>query len=260
MFSPPEVYYVHPEYMPYTSSVPVIWSQPPPPPRQRHLGRAEIVAAAMALADEAGAGGLTMKAVAARLGPYSPMALYRYVMSKEGLIDLMLDAASAQIPLPEPGPDWRADLRALALATRAMLKRHPWAAQLAHSRPPAGPNLMRRLDLMLGVLTAHGADIGAAMAYAALLDRHILGSALQEIQEAEATAGLDFLAALAPIHELAVGGRFDHLARWLAAPTGPTPDEQFALGLDFLLDGIASRLRPTAAPRRRPAARPAATR
>src|ERR1041385_4432168 len=56
----------------------LIWTLPPPPPRQRSLGRAEIVAAAIGLADEAGPEALTMKAVAARLGSYSAMALYRY--------------------------------------------------------------------------------------------------------------------------------------------------------------------------------------
>src|SRR6478609_6699549 len=86
---------------------PLIWTQPPPPPRQRSLGREEIVAAAIALADEAGPAALTMKAVAGRLGPYSAMALYRYVYSKDGLIDLMLDAAGAEIPVPtEPTGDW----------------------------------------------------------------------------------------------------------------------------------------------------------
>jgi AcrR family transcriptional regulator len=75
------------------------------------------VTAAIGLADEAGAGALTMKAVAARLGPYSAMALYRYVHSKDGLVDLMLDAATAEIPRPvRPGPDWRADLEELAAA------------------------------------------------------------------------------------------------------------------------------------------------
>src|SRR6201989_2078947 len=99
---------------PITGPAPLIWTQPPPPPRQRSLGRAEIVTAAIGLADEAGAGALTMKAVAARLGPYSAMALYRYVHSKDGLVDLMLDAATAEVPRPvQPGPDWRADLEEL---------------------------------------------------------------------------------------------------------------------------------------------------
>ncbi len=97
---------------PITGPAPLIWTQPPPPPRQRSLGRAEIVAAAIGLADEEGPAALTMKAVAARLGPYSAMALYRYVHSKDGLIDLMLDAATAEIPgRPSRdltgGPTWR---------------------------------------------------------------------------------------------------------------------------------------------------------
>jgi AcrR family transcriptional regulator len=227
---------------------PSIWTQPPPPPRQRSLGRQEIVAAAISLADEAGPSALTMKAVAMRLGPYSPMALYRYVRSKDGLIDLMLDAVTAEIPIPaEPSGDWRSDLRALAAETRQMIKRHPWHALLTHTRPPIGPNMMRRLEFMLTVLTAQGATVSAAMTYAALIDRHILGSGLQEAEETRFTQrhGLDdnatFLAAMAPVRDLAEG-RYPHLASWLANPTGPSEDEQFDLGLSFLLDGIAARL------------------
>src|SRR5215470_980340 len=125
-----------------------VWFKPPPPARQRSLGRGEIVAAAMALADESGADAVTMKAVAARLGPVTPMALYRYVYSKEGLVDLMLDAAVATVHIPDrhsphaPGPDWKADLRAVATGTREMIKRHPWYAALAHTRPPVGPHAM----------------------------------------------------------------------------------------------------------------------
>jgi AcrR family transcriptional regulator len=113
-------------------AVPLIWTQPAPQRRPSPLERAGIVAAAMAVADEGGAQALTMTAVARRLGPYTPMALYRHVMSKDGLIDLMLDAATAEISLPsQPGPDWRADLQAVATQTWTMVKRHLWYAQLA---------------------------------------------------------------------------------------------------------------------------------
>ena len=170
---------------PSGAAAPLIWVQPSPPPRQRSLGREEIVAAAIALADEAGPGALTMKAVAARLGPYTAMALYRYVYNKDGLVDLMLDAATAEVPVPaQPGPDWRADLLELATQTRQMIKRHPWYATLIHTRPPVGPHMMRRLEFMLQVLTAQGAGTAAAMTYAALIDRHIFGSGLQEAEEA----------------------------------------------------------------------------
>ena len=232
---------------PAAGLAPLIWTQPPPPPRQRSLGREEIVAAAIALADEAGPASLTMKAVAARLGPYSAMALYRYVHSKEGLVDLMLDTATAEIPLPgRPGPGWRADLERLAAQTREMTGRHPWYPALFHTRPPAGPHMMERLEFMLAVLTAQGASTAAAMTYAALIDRHIFGSGLQEAEEARMSRehGLDDEAvlrtAMAAVHDLAAAdGRFPRLASWLARPSGPSPDEQFRLGLGFLLDGIA---------------------
>src|SRR4029077_16876180 len=113
-------------------------------------GGAPIVAPAIRTANEAGAGALTMKAVAARLGPYSAMALYRYVHSKDGLVDLMLDAVTAEIPLPvQPGPDWRADLEELAAQTRQTTRRHPWYAALYHTRPPAGPHLIGRRGMRL---------------------------------------------------------------------------------------------------------------
>jgi AcrR family transcriptional regulator len=229
--------------------VDLIWARPVPP-RQRLLGREEIVAAAVALADEAGPAGLTMKAVAARLGPYSPMALYRYVHSKDGLVDLMLDAATAEIRLPDqPGPDWRADLEALAGQTRQMTERHPWYAALFHTRPPVSPHMMARLEFMLAVLTAQGASTAEAVTYAALIDRHIFGSALQEAEEARMSRhyALDddasYRAAMAVVRDLAAAsGRYPRLTSWLAEPVGPAADERFGLGLGFLLAGIAARL------------------
>jgi AcrR family transcriptional regulator len=228
----------------------LIWARPEPPARQRALGRVEIVAAAIAVADDAGASAVTMKAVAARIGSYSPMALYRYVLSKDGLVDLMLDAATAEVAVPErPGGDWRSDMQAIAEDTRAMIKLHPWYAALVHTRPPVGPHMMRRTEFMLAVLVGRGASVHDALAFAALIDRHVFGSGLQEAQEAEFNRGqgLDtgekLVAAIRSIHDLAAAdGRVPILTRWLADPVGGSADEQFDLGLTFLLDGIGSRL------------------
>jgi AcrR family transcriptional regulator len=235
---------------PAGAAAPLIWVQPPPPPRQRSLGREEIVAAAIALADEAGPDALTMKAVAGQLGPYTAMALYRYVYNKDGLVDLMLDAATAEVPLPpQPGPDWRADLLELAAQTRLMIKRHPWYAMLIHTRPPVGPHMMQRLEFMLQVLTAQGVSTAVAMTYAALIDRHTFGSGLQEAEETRMSQrhGLDddagLKTAMAAVHDhAAASGRYPLLTSWLAHPAGFSADEQFDLGLGFLLDGIATQL------------------
>ncbi len=241
---------------PGSSAAPLIWTSPAPRRRNSPLERDDIVRAAIALADEGGARALTMAAVAHRLGPYTPMALYRYVLSKDGLVDLMLDGATAEIPLPdEPGDDWRADLRAVATESWAMVKRHLWYAQLAPTRPPLGPHMMRRTEFLLRVLVGQGATVGEAMTYAALLDRHVLGSAQQEAEElamrhryglhTERQLG----EAVAAAAGLAAEGGHRLLTEWMAAPSGATMDEQFELSLAFLIAGIATRL-PSAGDRR----------
>lgn len=224
--------------MPYTLDV-SIWMENTP--RQPGLDRARIVEAAILVADESGASAVTMKAVAARLGCTS-MALYRYVRNKDGLIDLMLDAVTAEIPLV-PG-NWRTALHTLAQETRAMIKRHPWYAELVHTRPPAGPHQMRRLEFMLSVLSDHGATLPEAMTQAAMLDRHVYGAGLQEATEARFALTDNptaFYAALTDMRERAAG-KFPKLAEWLSTPNGPSPDDQFELVLGFLLDGIATQL------------------
>jgi AcrR family transcriptional regulator len=210
-----------------------VWAEEP----TRGLGRDRIVAAAIELADESGAAAVTMKALATRLGR-TPMALYRHVRNKEGLTDLMLDAATAEIPLV-PGP-WRPALHALALRTREMIKRHPWYAELVHTRPPAGPHQMRRVEFVLSLLTEHGATLPRAMTQSAMLDRHVFGSGLQEAVESHYEP--EHRRTMITDMRTRAAGRFPKLAEWLAAPTGPPPDEQFELVLGFLLDGIASQL------------------
>ncbi|MGW7609460.1 TetR/AcrR family transcriptional regulator [Streptomyces sp. NPDC054766] len=231
------------------SGVSLMWTHPEPRRRQSPLEREDIVRAAMAVADEGGAEALTMSAVARRLGPYTPMALYRHVLSKDGLVDLMLDAATAEVPLPpERRTDGWSDLRAVATETWAMAKRHLWYAQLAPTRPPLGPHAMRRTEFQLRVLLEQGADLGRAVAYAALLDRHVLGSAQQVAEEhaMRRRLGLDtpqrLTEAVAAAQGLAEQGGHELLARWMKAPTGPDMDEQFEISLTFLLDGIESEL------------------
>ncbi|MDX2709260.1 TetR/AcrR family transcriptional regulator [Streptomyces sp. PA03-6a] len=235
---------------PEGAPAPLIWTQPAPRRRQSPLERDDIVRAAIAVADEGGPQALTMAAVAKRLGPYTPMALYRHVMSKDGLVDLMLDAVTAEIPLPPvPGADWRADLHAVATGSWDAVKRHLWFAQLAPTRPPLGPHMMRRTEFVLQVLVRQGATLGEAMTYAALLDRHVLGSAQQEAEELAMRRrhGIhtpqQLAAAVTAARELAAaGGRHPLLARWMEAPSGPDADGQFELSLAFLIDGIAARL------------------
>jgi hypothetical protein len=200
-----------------------------------------------------------MQSVAQALGAFTPMSLYRYVYSKEGLIDLMLDAVLTEAEPPERSSgDWSTDVYDLELRLWEAIIRHPWFAQLVHTRPPLGPNALRRTEYLLGVFTSLGADIGTAMGYVSLVERLVIGLALQVGQEARADLQIDIsseasaYAALDPLRELIRGSmHYPLLARWAAAPSGPTPLEQLELGLRMLLDGIAARHAPRQARGRR---------
>jgi AcrR family transcriptional regulator len=226
---------------------PLIWTQPTP--AERRLNREQIVRAAVAVADQGGVRALTMAAVARHLGSYTAMALYRHVPNKEALVDLMIDQVTAEVALPETASkDWRAELQAVAGSSWEMVMRHRWYAQLVHTRPPLGPNVMRRTEHILEILTRQGATPAQAMTYAALLDQHIFGAALQaaeehDMRERHGVKSTDELAAaITATRELVADDSYPILSSWMAAPTITGPDEQFELALTFLLEGIAKRL------------------
>src|ERR1700747_1644424 len=98
------------------SAEPSIWTRPARAARRPSLSQDAIVRAAIAVAAAGGTDALTMQAVAQALGAFTPMSLYRYVYSKEGLIDLMLDAVLGEAKPPEQSSgDWSADVYDLEL-------------------------------------------------------------------------------------------------------------------------------------------------
>jgi AcrR family transcriptional regulator len=95
------------------------------------------VDAALEIAAEHGLEIVSIRGVADRLG-VTPMALYRYVGSKDDLLDAMSDELYAELELPGGDEDWWESLAGLARATRTVLLARPWAVPL-FSRPLSGP-------------------------------------------------------------------------------------------------------------------------
>ncbi len=93
--------------------------------------RDEIVSAARAILDEEGPGGLTMRAVATRVGIRAP-SLYSHFASKE-----VLEAAIAADAFEELGAAMRGapDLHTLGRAYRAHARAHPHLYRLVNDRP-----------------------------------------------------------------------------------------------------------------------------
>ena len=140
----------------------------------------EILAAALALADEAGLEAVTMRAVAARVG-ITPMALYRHVADKESLLDGVLETAVTGIGLPDPSLPWDDRLTGLALAVRAAGRRHPTAIGLAFSRPGDTPAVRRLVDVIHGALADAGVPADQRHRLERLVSTFVVGFVVSEV-------------------------------------------------------------------------------
>jgi len=118
------------------------------------LTRDAVLAEALALGDARGLDAVTIRGVADRLG-VTPMALYRHVGDKDGLLDGLADVLYAELRLPGPADQWWDGLADLARSTRAVLLDHPWAAPL-FSRPLAGPHALALGSALAAALRTAG--------------------------------------------------------------------------------------------------------
>jgi len=226
------------------------------------LSRGEIVDAAIAVADAEGADAVSMRRIAQVLKS-GTMSLYWHVANKEQLLDLMLDALVAEVRVPEPGGDWRANLQALAREYRAMLLRHRWVMEFVGGRPPLGPNTILNLDRSLAMLDGLGLEISLAFNILETVSTYVLGATLREVREMRVQRDQEQSGISAeewePMRDawrdrLDADGRFTHVVRFLDANFDPdaeeTRDERFEFGLDCVLDGIEAKIANT--PRRPP--------
>ena len=139
-------------------------ARPGPPPS---LTVDEIAAAAVALADEQGLSGVTMRAVAASVGMSGP-ALYRYLASRDELLSAMVEHASGQLAHPDPSGDWLTDLLEVARQQLALYRAHPWLAQTAPQHLILGPLALDHLDRCLAILEPLDAPVTAKLEAIAL--------------------------------------------------------------------------------------------
>ncbi|TCJ93786.1 TetR/AcrR family transcriptional regulator [Nocardia alba] len=134
-------------------AVALMWGREQPGGRgpKRGLTLDQILDAATEVADAEGYAALSMNRVAKQLG-FTAMSLYRYVDSKNTLVDLLMDRVVGQPPDIAAGTPWRLGLERWALAEFERLGRHLWWLDIPLNRPPMGPNNMAWLETALQVL------------------------------------------------------------------------------------------------------------
>ncbi len=208
---------------------------------RRRLNRQAVLHAGIELADDVGIDGFTMRTLAQGLGVV-PMALYKHVANKEDLLDGMVDIVWGEVTEPGAERGWKRSLRERAVSLRAALTRHRWAIGLmeAHGRP--GPESLRQHNAMMGCLRESGFSFRTTVHVTSALDAYVYGFALQQktlsFETPEESAEV-----AAATHE-GQGAEAAELYPYLMevvvelARSGYDYDEEFAVGLDVLLDGI----------------------
>ena len=137
-----------------------------PPPGH---SQAEIVAAAVAMADRDGLAAVTVRRLSTELGTGGG-ALYRYVTSRDQLLDLMVDAVTAQLPTTLPaGRDPVADLVAVGRELLDLYRRHAWLADVRQRVATPGPHVVDHFERCLAVLAPLPIEVSAKMEAVALL-------------------------------------------------------------------------------------------
>jgi AcrR family transcriptional regulator len=224
------------------AKLPSIWTRPERAargPAPEH-SRAEIAAAGVALADASGLAAVTMRSAAAAIAA-APASLYRYVATRDELVELMADQVYGEYRYAEPEPGRPvANLLRLAQQGRAIYHRHPWLLDVPATGSLPGPNAVTFIEHTLAALAGTGLTGAAKLETIGLVSGAVRLLAQTEISQQR--AGQDttqWQSSLAGyLGQITAGGRYPQLAAALAEPPARDPEPLFDRALTRILTGL----------------------
>jgi AcrR family transcriptional regulator len=206
------------------------------------LSRNRVLAGAIAVADTGGITALTIRTLAQELG-VKPMSVYHYVSNKDEIVDGIVDLVYGQIDLPQPGGDWRTEMRRRAHSARRVLAEHPWATALLQSRLHPGPATLRHHNAFIATLRAAGFSMTLTAHAYALIDSYVFGFALSETALPIHGPGTVADTAASMMEQFFDADAYPDLldfTREHVMQPGYDFGKEFDFGLDLILDGIGA--------------------
>lgn len=207
------------------------------------LERTTVVTTALALLNEVGLDGLTVRRLADRLGVQNP-ALYWHFKNKQELLDqmaaLMLSEAFGELAPPVAGEEWTAWLTGVAGRFHQALLSYRDGARVVATANLIGSEMFVVLDLGLRVLQDAGFDQRLAFGSLVTIFDYALGTAF----EAQAEPAHTLTGRHTPSEDLTTildTERLPTLAAALEEMSGAAPDDRtsgFDLGLRLILTGM----------------------
>jgi AcrR family transcriptional regulator len=230
---------------------PSIWERLEATPRSGRtmLTHQQIAEAAVELADAEGLEAVTMRRLAERLS-VATMALYRYVDSKDELVELMIDAVARPESLTTDLGDWRAVFREVAARHRENVLAHPWLvaaqSQVPNLLTPARNEITER---MIGALEPLPLTGDQKMQFIRAVDAFARGAANAEAnrrmmmeRRGHGADGDVRLLLRSSMRWLVRSGRYPRMAKLVKEGLAPVDSAaEFQAGVDAMLDGLAAR-------------------
>lgn len=206
--------------------------------RRGATSRAEVVAAALAVADSVGLDGFTIRAVA-RFASVPTMSLYTHFTSKEELLDLMHAEVVLRLYADSEYSSWQLGVLALCDRIRSTLIAHPhWVPLLSRPAMPLAIPLRERL---LRLMVADGMAPGAAFVALSTAALTALGLVLVELELTRTDGPSSVRQRFARLREWARGpacAAYPTSRQALTSVEGFDLNRNFALAMDTFVKGL----------------------
>lgn len=201
-------------------------------PRPKSLTAEDIAIAALAVADRAGLGALSMRSVAEELG-MGTMSLYRYVSDREQLERLVVDWVLREVDTTTLSTrlGWRARVTTLVERARAAVLEHPATIPLLLVHRSSSEHATRWGEAVLRELAAAGfTGARRAIAFRTLL-AYLIGALQLAHLSALSGEGTRSLAELP-------ASRYPMLSETARHAQRIDPDSEFKHGLAIVIQGL----------------------
>lgn len=232
------------------------------------MGAEQIIEAALAVIDERGLSGLSMRVLADRLSVY-PTTLYWHIQDRNNLLACVVQRVLKGI-LPKPAKDWREWVKALMRQFRAAVMRHPNVAPLIGADLTSNPGVdLAIVDRLLNVLEQAGFKDGALVEAYNTIMAGMIGFVTLELAAPPAEETEAWAAALQARFEMVTPDQYPTLGRlgpklansafvvrWRGGASLPLDNafdsftRTILLGLERQLDGQTAKIRPPRSKRR----------
>ncbi len=223
---------------PYPKSATEVGSEPV-------IDQEVIVRAALALLDEVGLEGLTMRRLADKLG-IKASSLYWHLRNKQDLLDLLAEEICNPMQEPDRSLPLFAQLEALGLEFRRVLLLHRDAAWLlSSSGEPTGLTRLRLAELMLHILLKAGFEPKDAAYAGLMINDFVTMFVMEETRQSsskELPAGDDATAGMQNWIETLPKNDYPSLVALAPYLAVTDPEESFRFGLQIIKTGLESYL------------------